>query len=87
MLNNWSNNKRRMHGYPMKRKLCNSKAQLYQLFFKKEIYDYLEKIIDKLYIEKYKPIIITELEKNIIVVPTDLKPIKMIFVGDKNANL
>lgn len=62
MLNNWSNNKRRMHRYPMKRKLCNSK-------------------------EKYKPII-TELEKNIIIViPTSLKPIKMIFVGDKDANL
>lgn len=84
---NWSNNKRRMHGYPMKRKPYNSKVQLHQLFFRKEIYDYLEKIIDKLYIENYKPIIITELEKNIItVIPTHSKPVK-IFLGDKNANL
>lgn len=87
---NWSNNKRKIHGYPMRRKFCNSKID----FSKREIYESIKGcktsnfIIDKLYAENYKPIILPELEiDNFIIIPTGLKPIKMIFVGDKDANL
>ena len=91
---NWSNNKRKIHGYPMRRKFCNSKIDFNQLFSKREIYESIKKcktsnfIIDKLYAENYKPIILPGLERdNFIIIPTGLKPIKMIFVGDKDANL
>ena len=87
---NWSNNKRKIHGYPMRRKFCNSKKD----FSKREIYESIKKcktsnfIIDKLYAENYQPIILPELERDkFIIIPTGLKPIKMIFVGDKDANL
>ena len=87
---NWSNNKRKIHGYPMRRKFCNSKID----FSKREIYESIKKcktsnfFIDKLYEENYKPIILPELERdNFIIIPTCSKPIKMIFVGDKDANL
>ena len=87
---NWSNNKRKIHGYPMRRKFCNSKID----FSKREICESIKGcktsnfIIDKLYAENYKPIILPELEiDNFIIIPTGLKPIKMIFVGDKDANL
>ena len=87
---NWSNNKRKIHGYPMRRKFCNSKID----FSKREIYESIKKcktsnfIIDKLYAENYKPIILPGLEKdNLFIIPTGLKPIKIIFVGDKDANL
>ena len=87
---NWSNNKRKIHGYPMRRKFCNSKID----FSKREIYESIKKcktsnfFIDKLYEETYKPIILPELERdNFIIIPTCSKPIKMIFVGDKDANL
>ena len=87
---NWSNNKRKIHGYPMRRKFCNSKID----FSKREIYESIKEcktsnfIIDKLYAENYKPIILPELERdNLFIIPTGLKPIKMIFVGDKDANL
>lgn len=91
---NWSNNKRKTHGYPMRRKFCNSKIDFNQLFSKREIYESIKEcktsnfIIDKLYAENYKPIILLGLERdNFIIIPTGLKPIKMIFVGDKDANL
>ena len=91
---NWSNNKRKIHGYPMRRKFCNFKIDFNQLFSKREIYESIKKcktsnfFIDKLYEENYKPIILPELERdNFIIIPTCSKPIKMIFVGDKDANL
>ena len=91
---NWSNNKRKIHGYPMRRKSCNSKKDFNQLFSKREIYESIKEcktsnfIIDKLYAENYKPIILSGLERdNLFIIPTGLKPIKMIFVGDKDANL
>ena len=91
---NWSNNKRKIHGYPMRRKSCNSKKDFNQLFSKREIYESIKEcktsnfIIDKLYAENYKPIILPGLERdNLFIIPTSLKPIKMIFVGDKDANL
>lgn len=91
---NWSNNKRKIHGYPMRRKSCNSKKDFNQLFSKREIYESIKEcktsnfIIDKLYAENYKLIILPGLERdNLFIIPTGLKPIKMIFVGDKDANL
>ena len=91
---NWSNNKRKIHGYPMRRKFCNSKKDFNQLFSKREIYESIKEcktsnfIIDKLYTENYKLIILPGLERdNLFIIPTGLKPIKMIFVGDKDANL
>ena len=91
---NWSNNKRKIHGYPMRRKFCNSKKDFNKLFSKREIYESIKKcktnnfIIDKLYAENYKLIILPGLERdNLFIIPTCLKPIKMIFVGDKDANL
>ena len=91
---NWSNNKRKIHGYPMRRKFCNFKIDFNQLFSKREIYESIKKcktsnfFIDKLYEENYKPIILPELERdNFIIIPTCSKPIKMIFVGDKDENL
>ena len=90
---NWSNNKRKIHGYPMRRKSCNSKKDFNQLFSKREIYESIKEcktsnfIIDKLYAENYKPIILPLERDNLFIIPTGLKPIKMIFVGDKDANL
>jgi hypothetical protein len=88
---NWSNNKRKMHGYPMRRKPCNSKKFCLS-FSKRKIYESVKAsgtnnfIIDKL-LKNHKSIILPELGKGkIAVIPTGLKPIKIIF-GDKDANL
>ena len=107
---NWSNNKRKRHGYPMRRKPNNiTRSFWYQYQIKQLLFKKLEDVIDRCLIDNstndkwfakfidcrnilkgepntFNAVNFPQDRDNIYVIPTPppFKPVKFVFVGDKN---